>query len=56
LKTIDEGKLYELVVTPEDISTPGLAILRIETDCAVERHRIQQAFAVVRKPLNTAKP
>jgi len=56
LKTIDEGKLYELVVTPEEISTPGLAILRIETDCAVERHRVQQVFAVIRKPLNAAKP
>lgn len=56
LKTIEQGKLYELVVTPEVISSPGLAIMRIETDCAVERHRIQQAFAVVRKPLNAAKP
>lgn len=56
LKTINEGKLYELVVTPGEISSPGLAILRIETDCAIERHRLQQAFAVVRKPLNAAKP
>lgn len=56
LKTIEEGKLYELVVTPLDVSIPGLAIVRIETDCSVERHKVQQAFAVVRKPLNTAKP
>ena len=56
LKTITEGKLYELIVTPGEISTPGLAIMRIETDCAIERHRIQQAFAQVRKPLNSAKP
>lgn len=56
LKTIDDGKLYELVVTPEEVSTPGLAIMRIETDCVIERHRLQQAFAVVRKALNTAKP
>lgn len=56
LKTLDEGKLYELVVTPVEISSPGLAIMRIETDCAIERHRAQQVFAVVRKPLNTAKP
>lgn len=51
LKTIEEGKLYELVVTPGEIGSPGLAILRIDTDCAMERHRVQQAFAVVRKPL-----
>lgn len=56
LKTIEEGKSYELVVTPMEISTPGLAIMRIETDCPIEKHRVQQAFAVVRKPLNTAKP
>jgi hypothetical protein len=56
LKTIEEGKRYELVVTPLELSTPGLAIVRIETDCAVERHKVQQAFAVIRKPLNAAKP
>jgi hypothetical protein len=56
LKTIEDGKSYELVVTPADISTPGLAVMRIETDCAVERHRLQQAFAMVRKALNNAKP
>jgi hypothetical protein len=56
LKTIDEGRLYELIVTPSDIATPGLGILRVETDCVIERHRVQQAFAVVRKPLNTPKP
>jgi hypothetical protein len=56
LKTIEDGKLYELVVKPENIDNPGLAILRIETDCRIERHRVQQAFTVIRKPLNTAKP
>lgn len=56
LKTIEDGKLYELVVKPENIDNPGLAILRIETDCKIERHRVQQAFTVVRKPLNTARP
>lgn len=50
LKTIETGKRYELIVTPTEIGTPGLAILRIETDAASEKHRIQQAFAVVRKP------
>ena len=56
LKTIEDGKLYELVVTPTEIATPGLAILRIETDCAIARHRTQQAFAQVRKTLTSAKP
>jgi hypothetical protein len=51
LKTIEEGKLYDLIVTPTEIGTPGLGIFRIETDCALQRHRIQQAFAVVRKSM-----
>jgi hypothetical protein len=50
LKTIEEGKSYELVVTPTAIQTPGLGILRIETDSANAKQRLQQAFAVVRKP------
>lgn len=59
LKTIEEGRSYELVVTPVDIKAPGLGVLRIETDCDIVKHRIQQAFAVVRKqtPAETvAKP
>jgi hypothetical protein len=54
LKTIEEGKSYELLVTPLDMQTPGMGIFRIETDCQVPRHRIQQAFATVRKPSPTA--
>lgn len=50
VKTIEEGKSYEMIVTPTAIHAPGIAILRIETDCDLEKHRIQQAFAVVRKP------
>lgn len=50
LKTLEEGKSYELVVTPTTIQTPGLGILRIETDSTNAKHRLHQAFAVVRKP------
>lgn len=50
LKSIEDGKRYELAVTPVDINTQGLAVIRIETDCDIARHRLQQAFAVVRKP------
>lgn len=50
LKTVEDGKSYELIVTPTDIKTPGLAILRVDTDCDIAKHRIQQAFAVIRKP------
>jgi hypothetical protein len=50
LKIIEEGKNYDLVVTPLDIKTPTLGIFRIETDCQIEKHRIQQVFATVRRP------
>lgn len=59
LKTIEEGKVYELIVKPAEIDSPGLGILRIETDCPIPQHRLQQAFAVIRKPVPgeaTAKP
>jgi hypothetical protein len=59
LKEVEEGKSYDLLVTPLDIKTPGLAIIRIETDCDIDKHRLQQAFAVVRKPTaaeSAAKP
>jgi len=49
LKTVEEGKIYDLIVTPLDINTPGLGIFRIETDCQIEKHRIQQVFASVRR-------
>ena len=48
LKTISDGKSYELVVTPLDLSSPTLAIFRIETDCTLSKHKTQQAFAVIR--------
>jgi hypothetical protein len=50
LKTLEEGKHYQLVVTPGDVASPGIAVIRIETDCPLPKHKTQQAFAVVRKP------
>ena len=51
LKTIEEGKSYELIVTPIDIQIArpwrSSGSRRIATST---KHRIQQAFAVVRKP------
>lgn len=49
LKTVVEGKSYDLIVTPADIKTPCLGIFRIETDCQIKRHQIQQVFATIRK-------
>jgi len=49
LKTIEEGKSYDLIVTPVDIKTMCLGIFRIETDCQIKRHQIQQVFATIRR-------
>lgn len=49
LKTTEKGKSYELIVTPLDLKAPGLSIFRIETDCPINKHKIQQAFALIQK-------
>ena len=50
LKTVTEGKEYELLLTPSDVSSPALCIIRIETDCEIAKHKTQQVFGVIRKP------
>lgn len=50
LKTLEEGRRYDLVVTPLTTEKPGMSVIRIETDSPIPRYHTQQAFAVVRKP------
>lgn len=50
VKTVEEGKLYEITVTPKDTDTTGIGVIRLETDCPIERHKIQQAFVLIKKP------
>ena len=49
LITIEDGKKYEVEVTPKTTATPGLAVLRITTDLKISKHKIQQSFAVIAK-------
>ncbi|MES2438293.1 MAG: DUF1573 domain-containing protein [Verrucomicrobiota bacterium] len=49
LKTVEEGRKYELFVTPLETKTPVMSAIRIETDCKIAKHRVQQAFAQIRK-------
>ena len=60
LKTLEDGRSYEIVVTPKDTGVSGLGVFRIETDCRIERHKYKQAFASIRRALPsdsaTAKP
>lgn len=50
LKTLEDGRSYDLVITPKDMKSPSIGVFRIETDCKIQKHRIQQAFGVVRRP------
>lgn len=56
VKTLQPGKEYEILVTPKVMNSPGMGVIRIETDCEIAKHRVQQAFGVVRKssPTETA--
>lgn len=58
LKTIEDGRSYELVITPKDTSISGLSVFRFETDCKIERHKFKQAFASIRRalPSEASKP
>jgi hypothetical protein len=58
LRTVEEGKKYEVVVTPAQTSGVGMGVIGIETDCPVQRFRSQRIFAVLRHPLPkpVAKP
>ncbi len=51
VNTLEAGKHYELLVTPASTKDPGLAIIRVETDCEIARHKVLQAFAVIRREL-----
>lgn len=56
LVTVEEGKHYQVEVTPAGTGSPGLTIIRVETDIDVERQRVQQGFGVIRAPLPKIKP
>ncbi len=56
LKTLEDGKTYELLVTPLDVKSSSLAIMRIVTDCGIKKFQTQMAFAQVRKPQPAAAP
>jgi hypothetical protein len=54
LKVVEEGKKYEVVVTPAGTDKVGMGVIHIETDCSVQRHRSHRIFTVVRQPLPKA--
>ena len=47
LKTLEEGRRYELWVTPASTSEPGLTAIRLDTDSPIPRWKAVQIFAMV---------
>lgn len=56
LKTIEDGKQYELELTPGDTAKADLQVFTLVTDCEIKRHRNVQVFADVFKPLSSLRP
>lgn len=54
LRTVEEGKKYEIEIKPSATKEVGIGVFHIETDCEVARHRTQRVFSVVRRPASTA--
>lgn len=49
LKTLEEGRRYELWVTPASTSEPGLSVIRLDTDSTIPRWKAVQVFATVQE-------
>ncbi|MBK1855655.1 DUF1573 domain-containing protein [Verrucomicrobiaceae bacterium 5K15] len=49
LKTVKEGKEYELIVTPSGVSSPAFGLIKLTTDAKIKRYQRQQAFVCVRR-------
>ncbi|HVJ46199.1 MAG TPA: DUF1573 domain-containing protein [Luteolibacter sp.] len=49
LKVLEDGRDYELVVTPKSTEANALTIFRLETDCTIKNHGTLQVFGVVSK-------
>ncbi|MFT5411033.1 MAG: hypothetical protein ACI9NC_003767 [Verrucomicrobiales bacterium] len=50
LKTIKEGREYELVLTPKSLEKGMLGTLRITTDCKIAKHKRKMAFFAISRP------
>lgn len=50
IKVIEEGKKYEITVTPTSTEEMANATIRVDTDCTYDRYRKQAIFALVKKP------
>jgi hypothetical protein len=50
LKTLEEGRKYELAITPNSTESPSFGTFRLETDSPAKRYKVQQVYVFVTKP------
>ncbi|RYD48516.1 MAG: DUF1573 domain-containing protein [Verrucomicrobiaceae bacterium] len=50
LKTIEEGKKYEVVITPTSTKEAGMGVLQVETDSKSDNRRSHPVYMLVRQP------
>jgi hypothetical protein len=55
LKTVTDGSIYDIQLTPKTTDKSVLGMLTVKTDCKIEKHRNQQGYAVIQKP-DSSKP
>lgn len=53
LKTVEEGKKYEVVVTPTTTEKVAMGVVHLETDHSSRRYRTQRVFMVVKNPVKS---
>ncbi len=50
VEEVEKGRKYRLKLTPRSTDAPVMGIVRIETDCEIEKHRRQLAYFTVKRP------
>jgi hypothetical protein len=48
---VEEGKAYDVRITPKSTATPGLCMVGIETDIDIDKYQRQQGFARIVSPV-----
>jgi hypothetical protein len=49
LKTIRDGWEYEITVTPKNLTSPGMGMIKLTTDSPISRYQRQQAFVCIKR-------
>lgn len=49
IDTVESGRAYDLILKPESTEETMLGMLRIETDCEIEKHKTQLAYFSVKQ-------